>query len=134
MIPNYERPAHSPQPKDRPAAFEKRDNQRDKERIRRAVNAAVSARDEHRCRCCGRSNVLLHHHHIVFRSKQGPDTTENILLLCRFCHALLHARQLWIFGKNADKRLTFEIHEAAVVDLFGTKQIPRDVRIVTGGR
>lgn len=70
----------------------------------------------------------------MFRSKQGSDSTDNVLLLCVLCHALLHARQLWILGKNADKRLTFEIAEAAVVDLFGTKPVPRDVRIVTERR
>jgi hypothetical protein len=126
MLPNA-------QPRPRPAVFDKRDERRDRERIRRSVYAAVSARDEHRCRCCGRKESL-HHHHLVFRSKQGGDTTENVLLLCVLCHALLHARQLWILGKNADKRLTFELHERAVVDLFGVRPVPRDVRIVVESR
>lgn len=122
-----------PQPKPRPSVFDKRDQQREKLTRQRSVYAAVDYRDEHRCRCCGRKDHL-HHHHIVFRSKQGPDCTENVVLLCTFCHALLHARQLWILGKNADKRLTFEIDERAVIDLFGTKELPRDVRMVTGSR
>lgn len=123
MLPNA-------QPKGRPSVFEKRDIKRDRESVRRSVYAAVDARDERACRCCGRREKL-HHHHLTFRSKGGGDVVENVLLLCVLCHALLHAHQLWILGKNACRRLTFEIHEAAVVDLFGTKPVPRDVRIVT---
>ena len=131
--PNYERPALVKQPKERPSVFEKRDTKRDREAVRRSVYASVDARDARQCRCCGRREKL-HHHHLMFRSKGGGDCTENVLLLDVLCHALLHARQLWIVGTNADKRLRFEIHEAAVVDLFGTKPLPRDVRIITGSR
>jgi len=126
MLPNA-------QPKGRPAIFDKRDLSREKDQRRRSVYLAVDRRDERACRCCGRREKL-HHHHLIFRSRQGEDAPENILLLCAFCHALIHARQLWILGKNADRRLTFEVHEAAVVDLFGVKPVPRDVRIVTSGR
>lgn len=125
------------QPRQRPAVFDKRDLRRDRENLRRSVYAQVNVRDERACRCCGRKaagNESLHHHHLTFRSRGGGDETGNILLLCVFCHALLHARQLWILGKNADKRLTFEVDERAVVDLFGVKQVPRDVRIVTEAR
>lgn len=120
-------------PKGRPAIFDKRDAQRERDRIQKAVAFAVSERDGRACRCCARKDGL-HHHHLVFRSRGGADSTENELLLCKFCHALIHARQLWILGKNADKRLTFEIHEAAVVDLFGTKPLPSHVRIITSVR
>jgi hypothetical protein len=126
MLPNA-------QPKGRPSIFDKRDTSRERMTLRRSVYAAVDARDHRECRCCGRRESL-HHHHLTFRSKGGGDCTTNVLLLCRFCHALLHARQLWILGKNADKRLTFEVHEAAVVDLFGVKPVPRDVRIITNGK
>ena len=60
----------------------------------------------------------------------GGDCSENLVTLCTGCHGLLHARQLWILGKNADARLTFELDERAVVDVFGAKPVPRDVRIV----
>jgi hypothetical protein len=133
MNPNYERPAFSPQARQRPHALKKRDNKRDDEKLVRAAHAAVDARDGRQCRCCGRRDKL-HRHHIVFRSKGGNDTTENLVTICEFCHAMLHARQLWIFGKNADARLTFEIHEAAVVDLFGVRPLPPHVKITTDRR
>ena len=126
MLPNA-------QPKPRPAIFNKRDVRRERETIRRSVYAAVSARDEHQCRCCGRKESL-HHHHLTFRSKGGGDETSNICLLDAGCHAMLHARQLWILGKNADRRLTFEVAEAAVVDLFGVKELPKHVHIITASR
>lgn len=124
------------QPRPRPAIFDKRDVARERERIAHAVRAAVDARDHYRCRCCGREKgwLSLHRHHLTYRSRGGVDSTENECLLCALCHALLHARQLWILGKNADALLTFEIAEAAVVDLFGTKELPRHVRIVTERR
>jgi hypothetical protein len=121
------------QPRPRPAIFDKRDEAREKLANLRRVHLAVDVRDGRQCRCCGR-HEKLHKHHITFRSKGGGDTTENLVTLCGYCHALIHARQLWILGKNADKRLTFEIAEAAVVDLFGVKELPRDVRIVVESR
>lgn len=122
MLPNA-------QPRPRPRVLDKRDDKREIAATEQRVRHAVQVRDEHACRCCGRKESL-HLHHLTYRSRGGKWTTENIVLLCVFCHALLHARQLWILGKNADKRLTFELHEAAVVDLFGNKTVPRDVRIV----
>jgi predicted restriction endonuclease len=121
------------QPRQRPAIFDKRDQAREKLSRQRSIYAAVNERDQRQCRCCGRKAARgesLHHHHIVFRSKRGADSTENLLLLCVWCHSLIHARQLWILGKNADKRLSFEIDERAVVDVFGSRELPRDVRIL----
>ena len=126
MLPNA-------QPRPRPREFEQEDKKRELSALERSVRIAVQQRDGRRCRCCGRKD-RLHHHHLVFRSKGGAWSSENILLLCSGCHALLHARQLWIFGKNADKRLTFELDERAVIDVFGTKPVPRDVRLVKAAR
>jgi hypothetical protein len=126
MLPNA-------QPKARPAVFDKRDRQREQDRIQKAIAFQVGERDHYSCRCCGRKEKL-HRHHLTFRSRGGMDSTENELMLCKYCHALIHARQLWILGKNADKRVTFEIHEAAVVDIFGTRELPAHVRIVTESR
>lgn len=128
--------------KTRPAIFDKRDARRDRERHLRDVYAKVAERDQRTCRCCGRQGTYgiggekaLHRHHIEYRSKGGADTVENLVTLCALCHALEHvARQLHIIGTNANQRLTFEIHEAAVVDVFGTKPLPSHVRIITKER
>jgi len=122
-----------PQPKLRPRVLEQRDAKRELSAMERAVRIAVQARDGRRCRCCGRRDGL-HLHHLTFRSKGGKWQTNNIVTLDAICHALLHARQLWIIGKDADKRLMFDVHEAAVIDVFGTKPLPKHARIVTGSR
>lgn len=119
--------------KGRPSVFDKRDVKRERENEQRSVAHQVSVRDERKCRCCGRSEGL-HHHHLHFKSRGGKNTVENELLVCKFCHALIHARQLWVLGLNANKRVTFEIHESAVVEIFGTKPLPAHVRIVTDRR
>ncbi len=119
--------------KPRPRIFEKRQQKRDASAMERAVRAAVNIRDHRRCRCCGGKDGL-HQHHLTYRSRGGAWSTENIVTVCAGCHALIHARQLWTLGKNADKRITFEIHEAAVVDIFGTRELPPHVRIVTESR
>ena len=119
-------------PKPRPAVFDKRDQQRERDRQKRSAMAAVHARDQHRCRCCRRK--ASHQHHIRFRSRGGEDSAANMVSLCTGCHSLIHARQLWVVGTNADTRLQFEIHEAAVVDVFGTAPIPPHVRIIVESR
>jgi hypothetical protein len=45
-------------------------------------------------------------------------------------HALEHAKQLWFVGANANERIEFEIHEAAVVEVFGNRVLPAHVRMV----
>jgi hypothetical protein len=120
-------------PKPRPAIFDKRDRLRERERVQQSVSAAVNERDGYACRCCGRQKgrgITLHRHHLTYRSRGGPDSTENECLVCALCHALIHARQLWVLGTDADTVLRFEIDEAAVVEIFGTRELPKHVRIV----
>ena len=57
----------------------------------------ILARDGHRCVICERS-VELQVHHIFFRSNGGRTEPENLLSLCRPCHALVHAKYLFIQG------------------------------------
>jgi hypothetical protein len=129
-------------PKPRPKLLEKRDAKREQERQQREVYAIVAQRDQYRCRCCGRSGKYdatvaadaLHRHHLIYRSKSGADTTSNLLTLCAICHSLIHARQLWPLETDADAQVRFEMHEAAVVDVFGTRQVPGHVRIVASSR
>ena len=74
--------------------------------------AGIYARDRHRCVCpvCSRRDVTPHH--VVFRSRGGSDSTENVVALCTECHlALLHQHRIqlervdgqlrWAIGTNA---------------------------------
>jgi 5-methylcytosine-specific restriction endonuclease McrA len=126
-------------PKDRPSIIDKiNDPGREAKRIKREVHKAVDERDKRQCKCCGRKGNpnsttaigRLHRAHIQDASRGGAMETENILLLCWICHGLEHAKQLHIIGTNADKHVTFEIHEAAVVEVFGSRVLPSHVRMI----
>jgi len=131
----------APQPKPRPRIFDAREDQREADRQKRAVYAEVDARDQKRCQCCGRRGNpealttlgKIHRAHIRDASRGGALTAGNLVSLCAWCHSLVHAKQLWIVGTDANAGVTFEIHEAAVVEIFGVKQLPAHVHIVLPG-
>ena len=72
------------------------------DRMLARVNALVSARDVS-CRRCG-SYYALHHHHILWRSRGGQHTTQNLVLVCAACHRLIHDHLLDVSG-DADGTL-----------------------------
>lgn len=130
-------------PKPRPRALDKQARQRDREAHVRQVNAAVDMRDGKRCRCCGRrgdpnaTTTLgrIHRAHIQDASCSGAYELSNLCSLCWICHALEHAKQLWFAGEDAnDLAMPFEIHEAAVVEIFGARPLPAHVHIITDAR
>jgi hypothetical protein len=95
-----------------PRVVEKAEKSKKKIAKRREVYALVNRRDKWHCRACGRPvdvhGVEMmnkgHHHHLAYRSQGGRDETANIVLVCAFCHAAIHARELGITG-NADSTL-----------------------------
>jgi hypothetical protein len=125
-------------PKPRPRILDKRDLQRQLDAHKRRVNAAVDARDQKRCRCCGRRGNpyaltalgKIHRAHIQDASLVGPYEPWNLISLCWICHAYLHAKRLWILDTDANQRIGFEIAGANVADIFGTNALPAHVRIV----
>lgn len=94
-----------------PRAVERLKAKREKDSAAAAVRKDVRIRDGFACRCCGAKwtpENPVDAHHLKFRSMGGGDTTANLLLLCRACHALVHAWRLFIIGKSADGKLKFE--------------------------
>lgn len=93
------------EPAPKPAfAAKDREKSRAKAKLWELIKRLVRKRDGGRCVACGsRQDVDVHH--IRFRSTGGKDSTENCALLCRVCHAAVHAYRLAIKG-NADKKLT----------------------------
>lgn len=66
-----------------------------------ASDAAVSVRlrrrvlerDDHGCRACpSRRSLMIHH--VVWRSRGGATTFDNLVTLCARCHGLVHDRWL----------------------------------------
>ena len=61
------------------------------------LQGEVLRRDEYTCACCGsrggpHGDTELHADHVVPRSREGADSTENLRILCRSCHQARHAR------------------------------------------
>ena len=53
------------------------------------LREAVFTRDHYRCRICGKGigdGVILHAHHIRYRSDGGTDRINNMLTVCSKCH------------------------------------------------
>jgi RNA-directed DNA polymerase len=51
------------------------------------AKAATKERDDYRCVVCGRTEDLLDAHHIQARREGGTDDLDNLITLCRNCHA-----------------------------------------------
>ncbi len=91
-------------------AEERRDKLAMRKQIERAVYRAVDARDQYRCRACGKrlgGKTLVdrtEHHHIKFRSAGGETTTANVCCLCQEHHADVQAYRMTIEG-DANKPL-----------------------------
>ena len=53
------------------------------------LREAVFTRDNYTCQCCGKSikdKVILHVHHIKYRSQGGSDSMDNLAAVCHQCH------------------------------------------------
>ncbi len=60
----------------------------------------IRRRDGHCCQapgCTGRGK--LHVHHVLFRSRGGPDEGWNLVLVCSACHRLIHLGLLQVSGR-----------------------------------
>lgn len=67
---------------------------------------AVLHRDDYTCQCCGKKNVRLEVHHIIFRSKGGTDDERNLITLCEKCYKAIHDGLLTLTKKP--KRLNLK--------------------------
>jgi RRXRR protein/HNH endonuclease len=75
------------------------------------TKAYVLARDNYTCQHCkGKlKDAKLECHHIIFRSNGGPDTPENLIVLCKTCHEDLHAGTFNITKHQASTKHATEI-------------------------
>jgi 5-methylcytosine-specific restriction endonuclease McrA len=98
-----------PIPKPQSRAAQKKASDREKGKHWLMLRSLVAVRDKHRCRACGAPAKDVHH--VKFRSAGGTDRLENLALLCRCCHAELHAYRLYAVGDNANDK-TFKFRRA----------------------
>jgi 5-methylcytosine-specific restriction endonuclease McrA len=76
------------------------------------VKREVLGRDRWKCQYCGTRNNL-HVHHIVYRSEQGRDTSDNLVTLCLPCHDGVHGNNLSIWAENEDLGANCTLHFVA---------------------
>lgn len=66
----------------------------DPTRLDENLRIACLMRDGYMCQQCGKKNVRLEAHHIVFKEHAGKDTLSNLLCLCEHCHQQVHAGKI----------------------------------------
>jgi 5-methylcytosine-specific restriction endonuclease McrA len=71
-------------PKNRPTALSQDENN--------DLRRAVLRRDRWHCQKCG-STTNLEVHHQQLRSHGGTDVLDNLITLCRNCHAKIHTKK-----------------------------------------
>lgn len=63
--------------------------QKHKIKVNKKLRAEILKRDNYKCTACG-SNKNIHIHHIKYRSNGGTNEPENLISLCKHCHANVH--------------------------------------------
>ena len=58
------------------------------------VKSAVLSRDNYTCQICGAKQAKLEVHHIRLRSEGGSNRMDNLVVLCKDCHAKVHTGEL----------------------------------------
>ena len=59
---------------------------------------------DNKCECCGGQFELMHHHLLKSNSNAGRYNHDNLIFLCKICHARLHFGQLNVISIYSVKR------------------------------
>lgn len=59
----------------------------------------IECRADWLCEVC-RTERHAHLHHRKRRSQGGPNTMENLLAVCSYCHDKIHANPKWAYDKG----------------------------------
>ena len=72
----------------------------------------IKSRDNYTCQNCkGKSkDKHLHVHHIIFRSNGGTDDVNNLILLCKPCHDIVHLGNTTLKIKKNKSNLKHSTH------------------------
>lgn len=75
---------------------------------------AIIHRDNYTCQCCGKKDTRLEVHHIIFRSQGGTDDENNLITLCKDCHAKVHKGELVLTKKPKKLELKHATHMSII--------------------
>jgi len=63
-------------------------------RLSENLRIATFLRDGYQCTQCGKKNIQLDAHHILWKEHGGKDTIQNLITLCKECHRKVHKGKL----------------------------------------
>ncbi|OGI93783.1 hypothetical protein A3A03_00845 [Candidatus Nomurabacteria bacterium RIFCSPLOWO2_01_FULL_40_18] len=84
--------------------------------ITKKVLVLLKERSKNLCECCG-TDIVVDKHHIMEFSRGGPNTLDNLLVLCPSCH-----RQIPVYLSQSQQK---KLQEAS---LFARKEITHNVK------
>ena len=68
-------------------------------RLSENLRLATLIRDDFQCQYCGKKNVSLEAHHIMWQENGGKNTIKNLITLCKPCHKRVHKKEIEV-GKG----------------------------------
>lgn len=77
----------------------------DPTRLDENLRSACLMRDGYQCQQCGKKNVRLEAHHLIYREHGGKDTLSNLLTLCDTCHHGVHDGEFMLKVRGVSGRL-----------------------------
>ena len=75
---------------------------------------AIINRDNYTCQICGKKNIRLEVHHIIFRSQGGTDDENNLITLCEDCHSGIHNGKIVLTRNPKKLNLKYATHMSII--------------------
>ena len=75
---------------------------------------AIINRDNYTCQICGKKNIRLEVHHIIFRSQGGTDDENNLITLCGDCHNGIHNGKIVLTRNPKKLNLKYATHMSII--------------------
>lgn len=75
---------------------------------------AILHRDNYTCQICGKKNIRLEVHHIIYRSQGGTDDENNLITLCENCHKDIHDGKIVLTKKPKKLTLKYATHMSII--------------------
>lgn len=93
------------------------------------IRELVLTRDSYKCQHCkGKSKESkLEIHHIVFRENDGSDNSENLITLCKTCHADLHKGNIFLKSNGKVKTKLKHATQMNSIRLQLLRRIPESI-------
>jgi 5-methylcytosine-specific restriction endonuclease McrA len=75
---------------------------------------AILNRDNYTCQICGKKNIRLEVHHIIYRSQGGTNDENNLITLCEDCHNAIHDGKIVLTKKSKKLNLKYATHMSII--------------------